>query len=126
MTRFVLAPAAERDIEAILRWSHEQFGDQARVRYEALLVQAMYDIADDPERFGSQRQPEIADTARTYHLRHSRNRIGLTHRVGRPRHFLIYRTGADGQVEVGRVLHDCMALAQHLPNEYRAPLIEDE
>jgi plasmid stabilization system protein ParE len=30
MECYVVAPAAERDIEAILAWSEEQFGEQAR------------------------------------------------------------------------------------------------
>ena len=41
MARFTLSVAAERDIVSILTWTHEHFGEQARLRYEALLVQAM-------------------------------------------------------------------------------------
>jgi toxin ParE1/3/4 len=33
--------------------------------------------------------------------------------VRRPRHFLVYRF-EPGRVEVGRLLHDAMELAQHL------------
>jgi toxin ParE1/3/4 len=39
--------------------------------------------------------------------------------VKHPRHFLLYRIRADGQVEIGRVLHDSMDLEPHLREEYR-------
>ncbi len=32
MLRIVVAPAAEEDIVKILAWSHEHFGEQARLR----------------------------------------------------------------------------------------------
>lgn len=126
MPRYVLSPAAERDIEQILEWTHEQFGKQARLRYEALLVRSIQDVVDNPGRTGSCTRPEIAGAARTYHLRHSRDRVtGAPGRVSRPRHFLLYRARPGGQVEIGRVLHECMALQRHLPNEYRSDEVDD-
>lgn len=105
----------------ILAWSHEQFGEQARLRYEALLVRAILDVCDDPSRAGSLARPEIAADARTYHLRHSRGRgRPATVRVARPRHFLLYRVRHDGQLEIGRVLHDSMNLKRHRSDDYGA------
>jgi toxin ParE1/3/4 len=78
-------------------------------------------VVEDPDRIGSHKRPEIAAAARTYHLWHSRNRVAK--RVGRvksPRHFLLYRMRPDGQIEIGRVLHDSMDLERHLPDEYLA------
>lgn len=122
MPRYVLAPAAQADIEAILAWSHDQFGELARLRYEALLVQSILDVVDDPGRAGSFRRPEIAEAARTYHLRHSRDRVdAVSGRVRHPRHFLLYRASTDGRVEIARVLHDSMDLDRHLPDSYRPP-----
>ena len=119
MFRVVLAPAAEEDIVKILAWSHEHFGEQARLRYEALLTQAIVDVAEDPERVGSVPREELAAGARTYHLWHSRQRIAKSvGMVGNPRHFLLLRTNAEGQVEIGRVLHDSMDLASNLPEVY--------
>ncbi len=120
MAHRVISPAADRDIQSILARTHEQFGAQARLRYEALLVRAILDVSDDPQRAGSHTRSEIAPAARTYHLWHSQNRVEpASDRVHRPRHFLLYRTVEDGRVEIGRVLHDSMDLAQHLPDEYR-------
>jgi toxin ParE1/3/4 len=119
MPLVVLAPAAEEDIVRILAWSHEHFGEQARLRYEALLTQAIVDIAEDPDRVGSVPREELAAGARTYHLWHSRQQIAKSiGTVGTPRHFLLLRITAEGQVEIGRVLHDSMDLASNLPEVY--------
>jgi toxin ParE1/3/4 len=122
MPLYILAPAAKNDMEQILAWTQEQFGERARLRYEALLVRAIWDVVEDPKQPGSHTRTEIAAGARTYHLRHSRDRVtGPPGRVSRPRHFLLYRTMPDGRVEIGRVLHDTMDLDRHLPDDYRSP-----
>jgi len=89
-------------MEAILTWTHEKFGEKARLRYEALLARAIMDVAEAPERAGSHARPEIAPEARTYHLRHSGNRVRKSiGRVQRPRHFLLFRISGNGTVEIG-------------------------
>ena len=119
MPRYVIAPAAAADIESILAWSHQHSGVDARLRYEALIVQSILDVADRPDRIGTHKRPEIADAVRTYHLDHSRRRVppGMG-RVSEPRHFLLFRTRADGAIEIARVLHDSMDLQSHLPGEH--------
>jgi len=120
MAHFVVSPVAQLDIETILIRSHEQFGAQARLRYEALLTRAILDLADNPERIGSRTRPEIAPAARTYHLWHSRNRVEpASDRVHQPRHFLLFRKCKDGGIEIGRALHESVDLVRHLPEEYR-------
>ena len=119
MPHYAISPVAERDIQSILAWTQERFGLQGRLRYEALLVRAILDIADDPQRAGSQIRAEIAPVARTYHLWHSRDRVEPAgDRVGRPRHFLLYRVRDGGRIEIGRVLHERMDVVQHLPDDY--------
>ena len=126
MSDSVISPAAERDIESILAWTQEQFGLQGRLRYEALLVRAILDVAEASQRPGSQTRPEIAAAARSYHLCHSRDRVAAAiGRVRRPRHFLLYRTRDDGRVEIGRVLHERMDLARHLPEDYGAEAADE-
>ncbi|HZW31460.1 MAG TPA: type II toxin-antitoxin system RelE/ParE family toxin [Isosphaeraceae bacterium] len=121
MPQYRLSPRAERDIEAILEWSHEHFGERGRLRYEALVMRAIFDVAADPDRAGSHARPEITAAARTYHLRHSRDHVSAAiGKVRHPRHFLVYRLLDDGRVEIGRVLHDVVDLKRHLPDEYRA------
>jgi toxin ParE1/3/4 len=119
VVKFTVSPAAEDDILSILVWTHEHFGERARLRYEALISQAICDVAAAPERPGSATREEIALDARSYHLFHSRRRVEKAiGRVRRPRHFLIYRYLGDAQIEIGRVLHDSMDLQAHLPQEY--------
>lgn len=119
MPRYRLSPSAERDLEEILRWTHRQFGETARLRYEALLVQAILDIAANSERAGCLARPELSADAFTYHLAYSRDRVvKSTGRVNRPRHFLLCRISPDGCLEIGRVLHDSMDLPRHLPPDY--------
>jgi toxin ParE1/3/4 len=115
----VLSGPARRDIAAIVKRSFREFGKAAAERYEALLVQALRDIAEDPERPGSVERPEIrVSGARTYHLWHSRSRVEGPS-VKAPRHFLLYRRRDDGAVEVARVIHDARDLVRHLPESYR-------
>jgi toxin ParE1/3/4 len=120
MPRYVLSPAAERDIASILAWTHEHLGERARLRYEALIVQAIVDLAENPTRPGSVPRIDLSREARTYHLWHSRRRVDTTvGRVRQPRHFLVFRMTQANQIEIGRVLHDSMDLPSNLPDEYR-------
>jgi toxin ParE1/3/4 len=117
MLRYRLSAAAQADVLDILAWTHEQFGEGARLRYEALLVAALRDTAQEPERVGSIPRPELGAGVRSWHLRLSRHHARTpTGPVRRPRHFLIYRF-EPGWLVVGRVLHDAMELARHLDAE---------
>jgi toxin ParE1/3/4 len=114
MFRYRLSEAAQGDVFNVLAWTHEQFGEAARLRYESLIVAALRDVASQPDRPGSLARPELGSGVRSWHLRLSREHMetgaGV---VRRPRHFLVYRF-EPGLVVVGRVLHDAMELARHL------------
>jgi toxin ParE1/3/4 len=117
MDRYRLSAAAQADVIDILAWTHEQFGEAARLRYESLVVAALRDVATQPERPGSILRPELGAGVRSWRLRLSRGRVGTgSTAVRRPRHFLIYRCESELLV-VGRVLHDMMELVQHLDPE---------
>lgn len=114
MVRYRLSAAAQSDIIDILAWSQQQFGDETRKRYEALIVAALRDIATQPTRPGSIERPELGAAVRSWHLRLSCERAPTdAGRVRHPRHFLIYRNEPD-VVVVGRILHDAMELTRHL------------
>ncbi len=115
--RYRLAEAAQGDVLSILAWSHEQFGEAARLRYESLIVAALRGVASQPGRPGSLPRPELGAGVRSWHLRLSRDRAkGGVEVVRRPRHFLAYRCESH-LVVVGRVLHEAMELARHLDLE---------
>lgn len=113
MHRYRLSIAAQADIYDILAWSHERFGEGARMRYEALIVAALRDVADQPDRPGSNERPELGAGTRSWHLGLSRGHNVVLATVRHPRHFLIYRMEPDA-VAIGRVLHDAMELALHM------------
>lgn len=123
-----LSGPARRDIAAILRRSLDEFGEDASLRYEALIQQALCDIGADPERPGSKERAEIMiKGARTWRLELSRTRVSGPG-VKAPRHFILYRRREDGVVhrrredgviEVARILDHGRDLQRHLPEDYR-------
>jgi len=117
MLRYRLSDAAQEDVVNILGWTHEQFDEAARQRYEGLIVAALRDVATQPGRPGSIARTELGVGVRSWHLRLSRAHAATgADVVRRPRHFLIYRVES-ALVVVGRLLHDSMELAQHMdPN----------
>ena len=116
-----LSPLAESDIEGILDWTDKRFGESIRIRYEALLVQAMLDLTEDPKRVGVELRREIGKGIHSYHLRFSRDHVEKSiGRIRKPRHFVLFRQKSDGVLEVGRILHDSMELSRHLPPEYQS------
>src|SRR5689334_23005634 len=115
--RYRLSESAQADVTGILAWTHEQFGEAARLRNESLIVAALRDVATQPDRPGSMSRPELGAGVRSWHLRLSRHHVDKAARVVRqPRHFLVYRLEPDLLV-VGRLLHDAMELARNLGPE---------
>lgn len=112
MARYRLTRIAQADIVSILAWSHDQFGEEARKRYEALIATAIREASKRSDEVGGTIRPELGDGVFTWHLARSR-----THSSGgtvrRPRHFLICRLDGDVLV-VGRILHDAVELRRHL------------
>jgi toxin ParE1/3/4 len=119
MWRLRLSALAEQDIEEIPAHSEANFGEKARLRYEALLECALDEIATDPERPSVRHRDELGPGVRTYHLFHARNRARTNHGVVKhPRHLPIFQISIPNILDIGRVLHDAMDLADHLPAEY--------
>lgn len=112
MAGYRLTYAARADIASILAWSHEQFGEEARKRYEVLIATAIREAASHPDDSGHTPRPELGEGVFSWHLSRSRARApgGKVHR---PRHFLICRRDG-GTLVIGRVLHDAMDLRRHV------------
>ncbi len=72
MPQYRIPNAARADIVDILTLSQTQFGDQARQRYQALIISALQAIVDTPYRIGSHDRDELAPGLCSYHLIHSR------------------------------------------------------
>jgi len=119
MVAFRLSLAAQSDMITILARTHRDFGRDARLRYEYLLVTAIRELAEDPMRTGSFSRSEFGPGVRSFHLRHSRDRS--RHETGivrQPRHFILYRHIQPSIIGIGRVLHEAMDLQRHLPAEF--------
>ncbi|KRP66964.1 type II toxin-antitoxin system RelE/ParE family toxin [Pseudomonas orientalis] len=117
MPQYRISNPARADIVDILRLSQTQFGDQARQRYQALILAALQALADTPYRIGSHDRDELAPGLRSYHLIYSRQQAKQTHgTVKSPRHIVFYRVANDDVIEVVRLLHDAMEVQLHLPN----------
>jgi toxin ParE1/3/4 len=52
MAQIRLSRSADTDIFEILAWSQDRFGDEARRRYEALVVAALLHAAERHDGFG--------------------------------------------------------------------------
>lgn len=115
MASYRLSHAAQADIISILAWSGEQFGEEARKRYELLIVAAIRDAASATDGAGRTPRPELGDGVFSWHLSQSRAHVhGKS--VYRPRHFLICRRDG-GVLVIGRFLHDAMDLQRHVEEE---------
>ena len=104
-----LSAAAEADIQAILVWTLEQFGEAQAEVYADTISAALAALATGPDVFGTKTRGEIAPGLFTLPVA----RLGH-----KGRHFIMFRIGQDKNrkaIEVLRVLHDAMDLARHVP-----------
>jgi len=103
--RVRLSAAAELDFANTLKWTAENFGARQSRVYRNTLVEAIGELAGGPDVVGSRTRNEIKPGLRTLHVaRHGR----------RGSHFLMYRTGPRGTVEIVRILHDRMDIQRHV------------
>ena len=104
-----LSAAAEADIQAILDWTLEQFGEAQTRVYAQTLSEALESLATGPKVIGVKARNDIARGLFTLHVaRQSR----------KGRHVIMFRTGRDRShkvIDVLRILHDAMDLPRHLP-----------
>ncbi len=118
MPQYRISNAARADIVDILRLSQTQFGDQARQRYQTLILTALQALASKPYCIGSHDRDELAPRLRSYHLTYSRQQAKHpSGAVKSPRHIVFYRMVNDDLIEVVRLLHDAMEVQLHLPND---------
>lgn len=109
MRAFRLSAPAEAELDTILDWSEERFHAVGRKRYATLLVQAMQDLADDPQRDGVEWLRTTKRRVGIYHIWHSRDHVpDPAERIHDPRHAVVFRVTDDGTVDILGFLHDHM------------------
>jgi toxin ParE1/3/4 len=106
-----LVGRAEERIDAVLLESARRGGIDAAVRYSRLIIAAMTAVGDSPGMPGSREVPKVAGV-RTIHLRSARRLVPREHRVGEPRHLIVYRVAPDAVVEILSLVHDRMLLGR--------------
>ena len=113
MARFRLAHPAQIDLANILATSAERWGTDGRQRYAAVLVDAMRQVADEPEGPLTKKRTELRSGIRSFHVRYARPSADAA-KVRRPVHVLYYRVAREGASEIVRVLHEKMDPSRHL------------
>lgn len=101
--RIRLHPLAEDDIAGVLAYTLERFGLQQYQRYEQIIEDALARVAQRP------------DFGRTFPGRPGLFLYSIGRRGQRASHQLLYRTIADGRVEILRLLHGSMDVSRHIP-----------
>jgi toxin ParE1/3/4 len=105
MAQYRISNAARADIVDVLRHSNTQFGEQARQRYQKLILTALQFIAATPHHVVSHARDEITPGLRSYHLIHSRqNAKYVQAAVKEPRHIVCYRVADNEVIEIVRLL----------------------
>jgi len=113
MARFRLARPAQIDLVNILSTSSERWGAEAQQRYAAILINAMRQVAAEPEGPLTTKRPDLRSGIRSFHVRYARHSAkGGT--VRKPVHVLYYRVAEEGVIEIVRVLHERMDPSRHL------------
>lgn len=102
---------AEDELDLILLKSAKDWGLETAGRYHRLMLAVFGALGVNPARRGSWEIVGVANI-RAYPLRLGSGLVDPGYRVGRPRHIVVYRIGADGTTEVIGIAHDRMLLPQ--------------
>lgn len=93
--------------------SAERWGSEARRRYEALLFDAIQQLAAQPDGPLTPKRSDVGPRIRSFHVRHTRREPGAE-RVRQPVHVIYYRPRQGGIIEIVRILHERMEPRRHL------------
>jgi toxin ParE1/3/4 len=100
-----LSSDAAEDFAGIIQWTRENFGVRQARTYAATLENAMDALHAGPSILGAKQRDDLGSSIRTLH-------VARNGRKGR--HFIVFRIGGDQIIDVLRLLHDSMELANHL------------
>lgn len=106
-----LLQGAEDDVDLILLKGAGEWGLDASVRYNRLMLAAFAALGASPGLRGSRAVPGV-EGVWAYHLRLGRTLVEPAQRFGQHRHLVIYRLGSDGVVEIIGLASDRLLLAE--------------
>ena len=96
MAEYRLSPSAERDLEGIWHYTHEQWGVEQAIRYTDALTAAFAELAESPK-----------NAPACDHIRPGYRRSSVE------RHVVYFRVTSYG-IAIIRILHDRMDAPRHL------------
>ena len=105
-----LTQAAEEQIDGVLLESARRFGLDVAGRYGELILAVMAALGETPALIGSMPVSDLG--VRAYPMRLARLRVAPDRRIGRPRHLVVYRLGAEAIVDILGLVHDRMVLSR--------------
>ena len=111
MRKLLVAPRAQRDIDAALHDSAERHGLNAARRYRQLIILTIQALHEHPGRPAA--RPIGAGDLRLYALRNAARQLDLSAPVRAPSHLVVFRFDEE-VVEIVRLLHEAMDLPRHL------------
>lgn len=120
MRKLLVAPRAQRDIDAALTESVARHGRNAARRYRQLIALAIEALHARPDRPAAH-SADVGDL-RLYALRVAARQLDASAPVRSPPHVVVFRFN-DQTVEIVRLLHESMDLPRHLG---RSVGLEDE
>lgn len=103
-----LSLAAETDVDDIVFWTADRFGETQARAYGDILKKAVFSLRKGPSRAGSRPRPDIGPRLYSLHIA----RISR-----RARHFIFFEVVSDDRIEVIRILHDGMDFQRHLSSD---------
>ena len=98
------------DLESILIYTLETFGEGQYWKYRELLKEAIGILQENPYIITSHERNELAKGARIYNI---------SQLTAKASHFLLYRVNEDAQrIELARILHKSMDFKSQVPPEF--------
>lgn len=102
--------AAEEQIDGVLLESARSFGLDIAGRYGELILAIMAALGETLTLNGSMPVSDLG--ARAYPMRLARFKVAPDRRIGRPRHLVVHRIGAEAIVDILGLVHDRMVLSR--------------
>jgi toxin ParE1/3/4 len=103
--RVVLSSEARRDIEQVLDWTLDRFGQLKHDEYLQLIQSPLERIVENPLRVESRVTAGLKQGMRVLHI---------GRRGKKARHLFVHRIRPDNVIHVGRLLYDAMDLPRHI------------
>lgn len=108
--KLIFLKFAEHDLENILTYTAEQFGEHQYWIYRQLLKEALELLSSDPFNVVTRERKELCKDARTYNISQPNRKAS---------YFILYRVNKEkAKVEIGRILHKKMDFSTQIPPEF--------